>query len=49
MKRLARVGIEMPLSGGIGLAFDLASKHLLADDAGEGLAAFRDRRDAKFA
>jgi len=49
MKRLAREGIEMPLADGIGLELDLATKHLVSEDAGEGLSAFQDRRDPKFA
>lgn len=49
MKRLARKGIETPLTDGIGLELDLATKHLVTDDVSEGLAAFQDRRDPKFA
>jgi enoyl-CoA hydratase len=48
MKRLAREGIEKSLADGIGLELALAPKHLVGDDAGEGLTAFRDRREPDF-
>jgi len=48
MKRLAREGIERSLADGISLELELAPKHLVGDDAGEGLAAFQERREPNF-
>ena len=49
MKRLARQGIEGPLTDGIRLERDLVVEHIIGDDAGEGLTAFRERRKPGFA
>ncbi|MDP7241256.1 MAG: enoyl-CoA hydratase/isomerase family protein [Rhodospirillales bacterium] len=49
MKRLARQGIEVSLADGIRLEREAAVEHTIGDDAGEGLAAFQERRRPNFA
>lgn len=48
MKRLARLGLNGPLDAGLQLEIELAGRHLLGAEAGEGLAAFEARREPEF-
>ncbi|MFX3658348.1 MAG: enoyl-CoA hydratase/isomerase family protein [bacterium] len=48
MKRLAREGLDLPLQDALALERERVVDVLLGDDAAEGLAAFRERREPRF-
>ena len=48
MKRLARQGLDLPLTDGLALEEGVAVQALLEEDVSEGLAAFNARRKPQF-
>ncbi|MEM7199486.1 MAG: enoyl-CoA hydratase/isomerase family protein [Planctomycetota bacterium] len=48
IKRAVQTGAELPLESGLALERELQAKLFASEDAGEGIAAFGDKRQAKF-